>query len=256
MSARTSTRVIRLIRDSFPQPPAMDTAISWAILQAVSSGSEPETLRLHRPGPVVAFGPKDRLSPGYREAVLAASDQGFASIQRLAGGRAAVFHEDTLAFSWVIPDRAPREHIQSRFHEISCLMAEAFRGLGVDAHVGEVPGEYCPGAHSVNARGRTKLMGVGQRIVSRAAHVGGVVVVGGAERVRAVLIPVYRALGLEWDPDTIGSLRDEAPGLTWSVVERAVLERFADRVELEEAHLAPTTLAAARQRLPYHAVEA
>src|SRR5207244_3654868 len=86
-------------------------------------------------------------------------------------------------------------HIQSRFDEISRLMAEAFRSLGVDARVGDVPGEYCPGAHSVNARGGTKLMGVGQRIVSRAAHVGGVVVIGGAERVRAVLIRRVRGAG-------------------------------------------------------------
>ena len=38
--------------------------------------------------------------------------------------------------------------------------------LGVDARVGEVPGEYCPGAFSVNARGRIKLAGVGQRLIS------------------------------------------------------------------------------------------
>jgi len=37
-------------------------------------------------------------------------------------------------------------------------MAAAFRRLGVDARVGEVSGEYCPGAHSVNARGATKLI--------------------------------------------------------------------------------------------------
>ena len=30
---------------------------------------------------------------------------------------------------------------------------------------GEVAGEYCPGQHSVNARGERKLMGVGQRLI-------------------------------------------------------------------------------------------
>lgn len=255
MSARTSVRTMRLVRDSFPEPPALDTAISWAILQRVSAGADQQTLRLHRPGAIVAFGPKDRLAPGYREAVAAAREQGFASIQRLAGGRAAVFHEETLAFSWAIPDPSPREHIRARFEEVSRLMAEAFRSLGVDARVGEVPGEYCPGEHSVNARGKTKVMGVGQRIVSRAAHVGGVVVVGGSERVRGVLIPVYRALGLEWDPETAGSLRDEVPGLTWEAVERAILERFARGFELDEGHVPEATLGAARERLPEHAVD-
>jgi octanoyl-[GcvH]:protein N-octanoyltransferase len=256
VAARTEIRTIRLIRDSFPGPPALDTAVSRTILHRVSSGADPETLRLHRPGPIVAFGPKDRLSPGYREAVIAAREQGFASIQRLAGGRAAVFHQDTLAFSWAIADPSPREHIRARFEEVSGLMADAFRSLGVEARVGEVRGEYCPGEHSVNARGRTKLMGVGQRIVARAAHVGGVVVIGGSDRVRSVLVPVYRALALEWDPATAGSLQDEVPAITWEAAERAILDRFAERFELQEEHLARPTLEAARERLSEHAVEA
>ena len=39
----------------------------------------------------------------------------------------------------------------------------------VDARVGEVPGEYCPGSHSVNARGRVKVVGTAQRMVRRVA---------------------------------------------------------------------------------------
>ncbi len=105
-----------------------------------------------------------------------------------------MFHKGTVAFTWTIPDRNPRENIDARFRETASLIASALSRLGVDARVGEVPGEYCPGAYSVNARGRTKLMGVGQRIVSGAAHVGGVVVVGDSGRVRDVLTPVYDAL--------------------------------------------------------------
>jgi lipoate-protein ligase A len=133
-------------------------------------------------------------------------------------------------------------------------MAEAFRSLGVDARVGEVPGEYCPGEHSVNARGKAKLMGVGQRVVADAAHVGGVVVVTGAERIREVLIPVYEALQLDWDPATVGSLEDEAPGTTWEEAEAAILEAFASRYELEEGDLTEETLALARELAPRHAV--
>ena len=62
-------------------------------------------------------------------------------------------------------------------------------------------------------------MGVGQRIIGGAAHVGGVIVVSGSDRVRQVLVPVYRALGLEWNPDTVGSLEDEIPGMTWERAE-------------------------------------
>src|SRR5690349_776676 len=191
-----SGRTIRLVSQGFPEPPAMDTAVSHALLRRVSDGLEPETLRLHRPGPVVAFGPKDRLQPGFAAAVRASAARGFGSVQRLAGGRAAVFHEETIAFAWVIPERDPRTGITSRFREISALVRDALRSIGVDARVGEVPGEYCPGEYSVNARGRAKVMGVGQRLVRQAAHVGGVIVVGGADRVRDVLLPVNDALAL------------------------------------------------------------
>ncbi len=224
----------------------MDTAISHAILRGVSLGQQPETLRLHRPGPIVAFGPKDRLAPGYRSAIKAARALGFGSVQRLAGGRAAVFQEQTVAFSWAIPHPSPRLNIQDRFQELAEIMASAFRTLGVDARIGEVPGEYCPGAHSVNARGRTKLMGVGQRIVLRAAHVGGVIVVGEGARIREVLLPVNGTLGLAWDPETVGSLEDEVPGITWERAEAAIIEGFAARFGLVETGLAEEIVSVAR----------
>lgn len=246
--------ILRLVRASHPDPPVRDTAVSHAILRRVSDGAEPATLRLHRPGDVVAFGPMDRLEPGFGAAVEAARARGFGAVQRLAGGRAAVFHTDTIAFSWAIPDAAPRLRIRERFEEIAAIMAAGFRDLGVDARVGAVPGEYCPGEHSVNAGGRTKVMGVGQRLILRAAHVGGVVVVGGAERVRAVLLPVYEALGLEWDPDTVGSLEAEAGPLAWGEVEAAILQRFGERYELVEGALAAETLALARRLEPQHTV--
>jgi octanoyl-[GcvH]:protein N-octanoyltransferase len=159
----TERRTIHLVRDGFPEPAEMDTAVSHATLRRVAEGLEPETLRLHRPAAVVAFGPRDRVAPGFPRAVAAAREHGFASIERLAGGRAAVFHEGTIAFSWAIPDPSAREGIRRRFDEIAGIMVEAMRSLGVDARIGEVPGEYCPGEHSVNARGETKVVGVGQR---------------------------------------------------------------------------------------------
>jgi octanoyl-[GcvH]:protein N-octanoyltransferase len=245
-------RPVRLLTQGFPDPPTMDTAVSHAILRRVSDGDEPETFRLHRPGAIVAFGPLDRHEPGYAEAIAAARAQGFGAIQRLAGGRAAVFDQDTLAFSWAIPDPSPRTGIGRRFEELASIVASAFRSLGVDARVGAVAGEYCPGEFSVNARGKTKLMGVGQRIVIRAAHVGGVVVVGGSDRVRDVLVPVNRALGLDWDPSTVGSLQDEVPGVTWADASRAILEELGRARELIEGQVTGETLALARTLSPRH----
>ena len=75
----------------------------------VAAGELPETLRLARPGAIVAFGKRDVVSPGYADAVQAARAGGFEAIERLAGGRAAVFHEGTIAFAHAIPDADPRD---------------------------------------------------------------------------------------------------------------------------------------------------
>ncbi len=41
------------------------------------------------------------------------------------------------------------------------------------------------------------------------AHMGGVVVASGGREVARVLVPVYEALGLDWDPATSGSVSEE-----------------------------------------------
>ncbi len=241
-----------MVREAFPGRGAFDTAVSHATLERVGSGEEPETLRLYRPHAMLAFGRKDAHAPGFAEAVRVTRAAGFEPVLRLAGGRAAIFHEATLAFAWAVPHARPREQIGARFDELAAIMVDAFRALGVDARVGEVPGEYCPGSHSVNARGERKLMGVGQRVIARAAHVGGVVVVGDAARIRRGLAPVYAALGLDWRPEATGSLADETPDASLEAVERAILAAFAARYELAEARLGAHTLARAASLEPEH----
>ena len=115
-----------------------------------------------------------------------------------------------------------------------------------------MPGEYCPGAHSVNAGGTRKLVGVGQRLVAGAAHVGGVVVVEGADRVRDILVPVYAALGLDWDPETTGSVADASAGATWEATVEAILAEYGARYDLRAGRLDRETLALARRLAPEH----
>ena len=202
---------LQILSGAWPEEPAVDTGLSKLILDAVSAGEMPATLRLYVPGREVAFGKRDVISPQYPAAVLAATAAGFTSVQRLAGGRAAVFSEHTIAFSLAVPDEDPRISIHERFREVSSLMVEAFAALGIAAQVGEVPGEYCPGEFSVNYEHRIKLMGVGQRLAKRAAHIGGVIAVNRTDLLLEALIPVYRALDLEWRPTTTGSLGDIRP---------------------------------------------
>jgi octanoyl-[GcvH]:protein N-octanoyltransferase len=233
---------IRLVRVSFPDRPALGTAVSRAILLRVAAGELPPTIRLHRPGAVLAFGRQDVASPGYRSAVEAARAAGFEATERLAGGRAAVFHPGTLAFSHAVGDRTAMLRTEARFEAMAGIVADALARLGVDARVGDVPGEYCPGEWSVNARGQTKLAGIGQRLIAGGAHLGGVLVVKDAGRVRDVLIPVYRALGLEWDPATVGSIEDEVEGVGLDEAEDAMLAELSARYELVETELDPETL--------------
>jgi octanoyl-[GcvH]:protein N-octanoyltransferase len=243
---------MRLIFASFPEDPALDTAVSRALMERVGAGELPETLRLARPGAIVAFAKQDAVAPGYPAAVRAARAQGFEAILRLAGGRAAVFHEHTLSLAHAVPDPDPRPGIHARFRATAGLLARALARLGVDSRVGEVPGEYCPGGYSVNARGQVKLAGIGQRLVAGASHMGGVIVAGGAERIRDVLIPVYAALELVWDPATAGSVAAEAPGAGLEDVERAILAEYAELTDLEEVGLDAETLALARRLRAEH----
>lgn len=241
---------LTLIRESVPGP--LDVAISHSILAAVSEGEIGATLRLHVPGALVAFGRADRVTAGYPAAIRAARAHGFEAVERLAGGRAAVFHEHTLAFSLAMPVIEPKSGIHERFEMVATVMRSALETLGVDARVGELPGEYCPGRWSVNVGGRFKVMGVGQRLVRHAAHVGGVVVVDQGFRIRDVLIPVYRALGLDWDPRTAGSIAERSPGITSSLVMRAIEDEFADRFEVREGVLADGIMSRAGDLVDEH----
>ena len=167
---------------------------------------------------MVAFGRLDLASPGYPDAAHAARAGGFEAVKRLAGGRAAVFHENTIAFAWAGRAQDTWSGTHERFRNVAGIVERALQRLGVDARVGEVPREYCPGDYSVNARGQTKLAGIGQRLIKGAWHIGGVIVVSEGERVRDILVPVYEALGLDWDPATAGAVTDEAPGASWDDV--------------------------------------
>jgi len=155
------SREITLTTDRFPGKPGFDAAVSRAVLGRVASGDLPETLRLYVPERLVAFGSRDAVEPAYQAATRAAAAAGFGAYLRLAGGRAAVFHEHTISFGWAIPTPDPRSTIEERFGEIGGILTAALESLGVDARVGEITGEYCAGTHSINAGGRTKLIGIG-----------------------------------------------------------------------------------------------
>jgi lipoate-protein ligase A len=246
--------VLRLLRDSFADDPALDAAVSRALMLRVASGELPETLRIAVPGTTVAFAKRDAVAPGYEEAVRAAREHGFEATLRLAGGRAAVFHDGTMEIGHAVPDEEPRAGIHQRFERTAGRLARAVATLGVDARVGEVPGEYCPGRYSVNARGAVKLAGIGQRLVGGGSHTGVVLVVEGEDRVNEVIEPVYAALGLDWDPAATGSVRAESPSASWSSVRDALVTEYAREYDVIEDEVDSATLRLARELADEHRV--
>jgi octanoyl-[GcvH]:protein N-octanoyltransferase len=220
----------------------------------VAAGELPETLRIARPGTAVAFAKRDAVAPGYEAAVRAARAHGFDATLRLAGGRAAIFHDGTMEIGHAVPDDEPRAGIHERFERTAERLARTLVSVGVDARVGEVAGEYCPGRYSVNARGAAKLAGIGQRVVGGGSHTGVVLVIEGEDRITSVLDPVYAALGLDWEPAVTGSVRTEAPGATWDTVGDALVTEYARVYDLDEAAVDPETLALAKKLAPEHRV--
>ena len=178
------------------------------MLRSVAKGSRGDSLRLYTPDNALLFSSLDARRPGYPRAVELARAAGYEPVIRLAGGHAAVFLEQSVAFAWASAGPDAHLHIRPRFDRLTRWITDALRSLGLDARVGEVPGEYCPGEHSVNVGGRVKVMGVGQRVIRGGAHVGGVLTVAQSEPLRSVLVPIYEALELDFRPETAGGVAD------------------------------------------------
>ena len=221
----------------------------------VATGAHPPVVRCYRPLATVAFGRRDGFLPGFSRAGAAARRHGFDPVIRAAGGRAAAYDEGCLVFDEIMPERDSMGSVHERFAGEAQRQARALRTLGVDARVGQVPGEYCPGEFSVNARGQKKLIGAAQRIVSGGWLFSTVVVVSSAHRVRTVLEDVYAELGLEWDPATTGSVADEVLDVGVEDVQRALLAEYARRYRLVPASLGAPELAHAHGVLARHRVE-
>jgi lipoate-protein ligase A len=182
------------------------------LLRQVGRGERGALMRMYAPGPTLAFGRRDTRLPGFQRAWDAAADAGFEPVVRAAGGRATAYHEGTLIVDQIQPEPEPMLTHQARFSVFGDLFADALRAVGVDSRVGEVPGEYCPGEFSVHGVGaggaRVKLVGTAQRVVAGAWLFSSVVVVSGSPALRAVTTNVYRELGMELDPSTVGSVED------------------------------------------------
>jgi octanoyl-[GcvH]:protein N-octanoyltransferase len=241
-----------VVRESAPRRPSLEVAVSHALVERVNEGALGSVLRLYQPAPTVAFGRLDALRPGFTAAAAAARAHGFEPVLRAPGGHAVAYHDGCLGIDEVIGEADPIAGMHDRFARSGERLAGALRSLGVDARVGRVPDEFCPGDFTVNARGAVKLVGTAQRVVRHASLLAASVVVLDADPVREVLRDVYRALALDWDPATLGGVADEVGGVTIDDVERAVLAAYGLRAE--PVTLDAETLDRARRLEPRHEI--
>ncbi|SDK77429.1 Lipoate-protein ligase A [Actinopolyspora mzabensis] len=226
---------------------SFEVALAHALVRRASDGAAGSALRVYRPTtPTVAFGRRDTLRPGFPEAVALVRDAGFTPVVRAPGGRAVAYTEDSLVVDHIAAEADSLSGMEERFDGYARLWAGLLAEYGVDARVGAVPGEYCPGAHSVNARGRVKLVGTAQRILRRAWLFSAVAVFDGDEVLRPLLTEVYRALGLDFDGDSVGSIRAEAPEADLETFESGLLDAYEDRFGLDRVSLDESALQAAR----------
>jgi lipoate-protein ligase A len=202
-----------------------DLERSVELLRGVADGTvrEERVLRLYTPAPTLALTRRESRMPGYEGARAAGLRRGFGPAIRPTGGRAVAYDESCIVFDLISRDDASLDP-SDYFSRAGNTVADALRGLGVDARLGAVPGEYCPGEYSINARGAVKLIGTSQRAIRGARLLSGMLAFGPVDRFVAVLVEANAALDLEWDPATFGTMQVEAPGVSRSAVEDAIVD--------------------------------
>ena len=187
-------------------------------------------LRIYRPGPTAAFSPRDTTLKSYAAAADAMRGLGFEPVERRAGGQLAVYDGGALVVDLVAPHSEPRADVLERFRLFSGAIVSALIGLGIDARVGAIDGEYCPGDYSVNGEGRVKLAGIAQRIGRRGYHLGAVISVMPSGGLRDAVAEAYRILGLPFDPATFGALADLAPGLSFAMLRQRLRDAVVEKL--------------------------
>lgn len=185
-------------------------------------------MRVFVPEPTAGFSRRDRLRPGFDAAVRAARRRGFEPVFRGPGGRFAVYHRGSVVVDHVRLDPGAAAGMLDRFEHYATLHARILSDLGLDARIGELPGEYCPGSHSVNAGGLSKIVGSAQRLTRAGWLFSTVIQVAGSAALRDALVEVSTCLGYDLDPATVGAVEDFLPGVTVRQVASAVTAAYAE----------------------------
>lgn len=185
---------------------ATDRAATGAMVAAAGRREAP-AVRVWQPGQQLAFGRRDTRRDGYEAARAAASAHEFPPVERSVGGRAVAYAETTLAVAHAVPVSDGRRGLDDRYEAALERLLQALRSVGASVTRGEPPEAYCPGDYSIRTPDGGKLAGIAQRVRDDAALVAAVVTVADRRSISAVLTDVYDALGVTFDPASVGSVR-------------------------------------------------
>ena len=186
--------------------PETDREWTASMLEAAADGTS--RARVWRPPRQIAFGRRDVHEPGFEQAKRLAAAHGFRPIQRDVGGRAVVYTGQTLAFAHAVPLANDHRSIAERYERTTAIVLSSLRRLGAAVSAGEPPAAFCPGDHSVRVTDGGKIAGLAQRVRANSALIAGclVVVTDDAHAIAEVTDQVYDALGVSFDPSTVGSV--------------------------------------------------
>jgi lipoate-protein ligase A len=163
-------------------------------------------VRAWTPPRQVAFGRRDASADGYDRARRAAVGGDYRPVERRVGGRAVAYTGATVAVVHGVPADGDRTDIQGRYERGTDRLRTALESVGAAVRPGEPSASFCPGDHSLQSDG--KIAGIAQRVQRAVALVGGCVVVAETDErdIADVLEPVYDALGVAFDPASVGSV--------------------------------------------------
>jgi octanoyl-[GcvH]:protein N-octanoyltransferase len=222
--------------------PVADLVVPAALLRARHTPSAELVHVSVAAGPTVAFSSKDLRSPGIVRATRIARDAGFAAVVRSPGGRMVAYDSGAVVIDHLSRSTDLRQAGPSTFAHHAGAHADVLRTLGIDARVGEVEGEYCPGEYSVNVGGQAKIAGSAQRVTGTGALFSTVVQVAVADAVREVIVAISDALGYRLRETSITGLTDHAPRLTADLVADAFAADYRRRLTVTDAHHEPGLL--------------
>lgn len=215
---------MRLLRGRAADPET-DFERTRAMADRVAEDREP-ALRVWQPHRQVAFGRRDANRDGYESARDAARARDYAVIERAVGGRAVAYTGSTVSFALAEPTDDPRGTIDDRYERAKTAVKRGLGDCSVAAQTGEPDASFCPGSHSLQAEG--KIAGLAQRVRQSVAVVGGIVVVRDHEDIAEVLAPIYEALDVPFDPNSVGSVAraggTDDPEQVIDALERALVD--------------------------------